>query len=355
MKSGRILVVDDDVVNVDLIRDILDDQFLVESAFSGQEGLDLAYKFKPDIILLDIMMPDLDGYEVCKKIRESKDLRFTKTFLVSAKIQKEDRLQGYDCGADEYISKPFYEKELLAKIKVFLNLKYEQEFDEMKMDLFKLLHHEAKTPLNAILGFSRLIQQQANADVNCSLCSSRIHYVIQNSERLMRLIETINLLAELKEGRCVKLGEGFISSSIQTAISRIDHEKGLQNIFQLQFVRPHAEKIMMLDTDLLSEAIYYVMSGMFQYAQGGAKICINLKYEQEYCFVLFDVDKVFCAQEDMARVFEEFSSNDIRHHSGRFNMGLAIARYIVKQHRGDMIMQKNDGNRVQFVLNFKIK
>lgn len=123
----KILAVDDDDANLNIITEILSDDYHVKTALTGEEALEVVDSFIPDLVLLDIMMPGIDGYEVCKMLRADSKLSNTKILFLSAKELLEDRLFGYGVGGDDYITKPFDEEELLAKIKVFLRLKYEEE------------------------------------------------------------------------------------------------------------------------------------------------------------------------------------------------------------------------------------
>ncbi len=125
-EGDKILIVDDDKQNLEIISYMLSDHYTIELAQSGEEALKIAETFHPGIVLLDIMMPGIDGYEVCKRMREDVRLRGVKIILVSAKTLVEDRLKGYNLGADDYIQKPFNEDELFSKIKVFERLNREE-------------------------------------------------------------------------------------------------------------------------------------------------------------------------------------------------------------------------------------
>jgi CheY-like chemotaxis protein len=157
MKSEhKILVVDDDPVNVDILREILEDKYSLAVARTGEEALDIATRFMPDLILLDIMMPGIDGYEVCRRIRASNWYKFTKIILVSAKAMTEERLEGYKVGADDYITKPFVEEELEAKIKVYLKLKSVEEVEKVKSEALARLESVVENmPIVAIKSFDK--------------------------------------------------------------------------------------------------------------------------------------------------------------------------------------------------------
>lgn len=131
LKQHKILVVDDDAVNLDVIEEALDNEYNIKTCLNGEETLNVIEQYNPDIVLLDIMMPGIDGYEVCQKIRENPNLYHTKIIFISAKEMLKDRLAGYQVGGDDYIVKPFEEEELRAKVKVFLRLKYEEEIKSL--------------------------------------------------------------------------------------------------------------------------------------------------------------------------------------------------------------------------------
>jgi putative two-component system response regulator len=122
--NKRILIVDDDPTNVAIIEEMLENyDHTLDFASTGEDALQIMNKRKPDLVLLDVMMPGIDGFEVCRKIRTEGVWDSVKIILVTGKAMLEERLNGYKVGADDYIVKPFNEEELLAKIQVFLRLK----------------------------------------------------------------------------------------------------------------------------------------------------------------------------------------------------------------------------------------
>ena len=120
--KGRILIVDDIPTNVDILRRILRKDYDLETAASGEECLAKLPAFKPQLVLLDIMMPGIDGYETCRRIKSSDLGPFIQVILVSGKGSAAERLQGYEAQADDYIVKPFNHEELLSKVRVHFRL-----------------------------------------------------------------------------------------------------------------------------------------------------------------------------------------------------------------------------------------
>lgn len=150
-RRPRILIVDDHPANIAILEEMLCDDYRVVSVLSGTEALAALEDFRPDLILLDIMMPGIDGYEVCRRIRADSEHRHTKILMLSAKALLEERLAGYQAGADDYVTKPFDEDELLSKIRVFLRLKTEEEVEQLKDELLMVLQDEDRTPFQSLI------------------------------------------------------------------------------------------------------------------------------------------------------------------------------------------------------------
>ncbi|MCP4755267.1 MAG: response regulator [Proteobacteria bacterium] len=126
-KTARILVVDDDPVIVKYLQEILEDDYVLDIAISGEQALDAIRESKPDIILLDVMLPDESGYDICKTVKSIEEFKQIKVLFLSAKARLEERLIGYEAGADEYITKPVDGSELLAKLRVYSRLIIEEK------------------------------------------------------------------------------------------------------------------------------------------------------------------------------------------------------------------------------------
>jgi DNA-binding response OmpR family regulator len=121
MSQAKILVVDDEADLVETIRFSLElEGYNVLVASNGEEGLNLARQEKPDLILLDLMLPKLDGYKVCRLLKFDERYKHIPILMLTAKTQEKDKILGKETGANEYITKPFDMDELMAKIKAYL-------------------------------------------------------------------------------------------------------------------------------------------------------------------------------------------------------------------------------------------
>ncbi|MGH7769435.1 MAG: response regulator, partial [Candidatus Binatia bacterium] len=121
---NKILIVDDEPFNLDLLEQELGDHhYDIERAGDGAEALDKVESFKPDLLLLDYMMPKMNGIEVLKRLRQDERHKSIPVILLTAKGSQEDKVRGLDAGADDYVVKPFDSFELLARVRAMIRLK----------------------------------------------------------------------------------------------------------------------------------------------------------------------------------------------------------------------------------------
>lgn len=163
-KSNKILIVDDAVDTVELLKKRFQAEgYETEEAFNGEEGLQKVPEFNPDLIVLDIMMPKIDGYEVCQRLKSDEETRYIPILMLTAKGEIEHKVKGLNIGADDYLSKPFDYKELSARVRSLLASKaaHEKKAEVEKTGalehMMDQVAHEIRNPLTAIGGFARKV------------------------------------------------------------------------------------------------------------------------------------------------------------------------------------------------------
>ncbi len=173
MDAKKILIIEDEKSISDIIKfNLTKEGFAIETAFNGQEGLDKALSLNPDLILLDIMLPIMDGFAVCKKIREQSNVPI---LMLTAKEEEVDKVLGLELGADDYITKPFGMRELIARIKANIrrseiadNAKNEpsnvQEFGNLAIDMNRYEVRKDDKPLELTLREFELLKYLAERE-----------------------------------------------------------------------------------------------------------------------------------------------------------------------------------------------
>jgi two-component system phosphate regulon response regulator PhoB len=148
MKSKLLLIEDEDSLAYTLKTFFEKKNFNVEIVKDGEDALFQAESMKPDVVLLDWMLPNMSGLEICRQIRTAKDIKKTPIIFLTAKGEEEDKLRGLDIGADDYITKPFSQRELLARINALLRRSNPSNLDDelsyKKLIIMNLKTHRVK-------------------------------------------------------------------------------------------------------------------------------------------------------------------------------------------------------------------
>lgn len=234
VERRRVLVVDDDHTNIDLITSILEENYDVRSAYNGEDALELIRSGEiPDIILLDVMMPKMDGYTVCKCLQSDPATAGIPIVFVSALHSPGDEARGLRLGAMDYISKPIAPAIVLLRVKTQLELKahreqleqlvaakasqlkkaYDElkELDRLKSALLDSVSHELRTPLTSVIGFAKVSAKKLsssvlpvleNADDRKGLKAGmqvldNLHHIADQAEHLSQQVHNVMELSEL--------------------------------------------------------------------------------------------------------------------------------------------------------------
>ena len=161
--GGNILVVDDTKENLRILADALGEEgYKVRPALSGRMALEAARKELPDLILLDILMPGMDGYEVCEILKADQALKDVPVIFISALNEVGDKMKGFSAGGVDYISKPFQTEEVLARVKTHLTLRQLQKDVEGKNTRLRELNRDLQSALDEIKTLRGIIPICAN-------------------------------------------------------------------------------------------------------------------------------------------------------------------------------------------------
>ena len=205
--GGRVLIIDDHPTNIDVLYDFLTDKgFEVLVAEDGESALSRLQYAQPDVILLDIMMPGLDGFETCRRLKENPETRGIPVIYMTALDNLDDKMKGFESGAVDYITKPFQNQEVLARLRTHLALKRMEENLQKNnaqlrdqneaLDAYaRTVAHDLKNPLHLILNYARLIEEEATLN---SVSKQDLHNIIQSAERMNHIIHDLLLLSQLR-------------------------------------------------------------------------------------------------------------------------------------------------------------
>jgi CheY-like chemotaxis protein/two-component sensor histidine kinase len=295
MTVPLIFVIDDEPDNFDVIETFLSDaDYQLNYAASGQEALMLLNTFSPDLILLDVMMPGLDGIEVCQQLKASSQWQAIPIIMVTALTSKEDLSRCLEAGADDFISKPVNRFELRARVKSMLRIKQQydriQEFSVIQRDTINILgqnleeltgnlavslSHELNTPLNGIIGVIEVLKDNIQ-DMEITEVREILSWADQSANRLNELTKKFLLYLQLE----ITVSQQKDLGTAQTQFSAADikmalaiHAKSYERNEDLKFELEEAN--LSLPEKYLSILLKELVDNALKYSACGTEIQIK--------------------------------------------------------------------------------
>ena len=342
-----ILAVDDNPAHLDVIRRILGAEYSLHCATAGAEALRLAHEHPPDLVLLDVMMPGLDGYETCRHFRLDPVLRRAKIILVSTRGMVEERLRADEAGADDTIAQPFEPAELEARVRVFLRLQHLEELDRMKRDLWTLIGQETRTPLASMLGALELISEEAGERATSlrELCT----LAVGSMGRLRELLEKSQLLFELRGDGVEMAPQAIAVLPMLQRTSALSRERASRGDLEIRIEAPPETRVF-ADPDYLPMVLGYVLDYAIGMSPAGKPLDLIATESDGDSWVHVVHRGPAIRGDRLAALFEPLHAVDMDHHARGTGLGLALAREVAWRHGGDLTALSVSEQETRFTL-----
>lgn len=343
------MVIEDQNVMRDNLLELLEtEEFEVIGAENGKIGVELALKDPPDVILCDVMMPELDGYSVLQSLRSHRQTATIPFIFLTAKSDRVDLRQGMELGADDYLTKPYTPDEVIKAIDTQLKKQEaidrlaQSKLEELRSNIIHSLPHELRTPLNGILGFSELIVYKCD-QLNLPDVRDMAEGIRRSGERLHRLIQNFLLYAELEllasNPEEVKLLRSHrVESTKNLIVDRVTIKaQAAKRLADLQL--DMEESPALISDIMLNKIIEELIENALKFSEEETQIHIRTKCQNNQ-FILEvinegrgmtpeQIDKLGAYMQFERRLYEQQGTG----------LGLTIVKRISQLHAGELIIE----------------
>jgi signal transduction histidine kinase len=362
--TGLILIVDDTPANLDALSTVLSDVgYEIAIATSGEKALQLLQRRSPDLILLDVRMPGIDGFETCDRIKSnSKTCNIPIVFMTSL-IDLNNKIKGFNCGAVDYISKPFQEQEILARVKTHIQLRLltqnlEQQVAEQtaslrtanealenanisKRSFLSTMSQEIRTPIDAILRLAEQLQEQKSGTLNTQQVDD-LAKIERNGNHLLSLINNTLKLANIESGQLkLDLDSIVIEDLCRSCLVAIQSLADRKNIKLILTIEPNLPQLS-IDERQMRQVILNLLNNAVKFTTAGSvtlsvtKAMLPDSENISGIRIAIADTGIGITSENIKQLFQPFVqiANLLgERHEGN-GLGLILAKQIVELHNG---------------------
>lgn len=345
---ARILLVDDDRINRRILAGILQPEgYELTEAGSGEETLERYAAQPPDLVLLDVMMPGIDGFTTCRRLKEQHGDHCAPVIFITAKSESDDVVQGFAAGGVDYLPKPFRAKEVLARIRLHLQnralieaqrtlVEQLSQANAAKNQLLGMAAHDLRNPLASIRALAGLLQEDGAGPLNAD--QRDLIATIQEASQSM-----LTLVNELLDTSVLESGEVAIAPVEASLAELLEKEIRLQNLNAAgkgqRIVLAPGDALparLRFDPDKVRQVINNLLSNACKFSPPGSVITVRKAVAPGTCTVAVQDQGPGIPENERHKLFQDFGRTSVRPTSGEKStgLGLAICRRIMVAHGG---------------------
>ena len=365
LHDAKVLLVDDQPTNLKILRQALEPAgYQILAATCGARALDIAQRARPDLILLDVTMPGMDGFETCRRLKAGPATASIPVLFITARTETEDVVEGFGVGGADYIAKPFRSEEVLARVAAHVRIKRLtaqvraqnkeleaanreiREADRRKSEYLAHMSHDLRTPMNAIIGYTRLLLRRSK-DVLEERQYRNLENIRTSGDYLLALLNDIIDLAKIESGRMdLKVGEVDLERLVRGCLAAMGPlaKDGVELRMERSF-----DGSVHTDEDRLRRVLMNLLGNAVKYTDAGS-IAVGLAPHDGGVELSVADTGAGIPRDDLPHIFDEF--RQVEGQAGKkpegAGLGLAIVRKSVALLGGTIGVESREGEGSRF-------
>lgn len=355
-----ILVVDDVPGNLVILNDILEaNGFKVRPVLNGTLALQVAEKEKPDLILLDIMMPDMDGFEVCRRFKEHEQLHDIPIIFISALTDTGDIVKAFNSGGVDYISKPFRAQEVVARVSTHITLKRQkrelQELNAAKDKFFTIIAHDLRGPFNGFLGLTQIMAEEISTLTTDEIQRMAVD-LNSSASKLFQLLKNLLNWSRIQQGLMPFNPEKL---DLYTIINKsIGLHQDAAKMKGIGIVNSISEgQMVFADNNLFQTVIRNLLSNAIKFTNKGGNIILSAHSNDVGLIQISIKDSgIGISPEMIGKLFRIDSRTGRKGTEGELStgLGLLLCKEFVEKHGGKIWVESEEGKGSNFYFTIPI-
>lgn len=350
----KVLVVDDDRINIRILSGMLKAEgYELSEASSGEQALEVYDRFLPDLVLLDVMLPGINGFETCRSLHQRHGKACAPIIFITAKNESDDIVEGLSAGGVDYLPKPFQAKEVAARIRTHLQnrilLDQLSQANMAKNRFLGMAAHDLRNPLASIRGLAEFLCDGTVGQLTPDQLDL-VKTIHDASQSMLTLVNELLDVASIESGKLqIVLRSGSLAALITKSVYLANIEAARKNT-RITFTAPSTPDQANFDPDRLKQVIDNLLSNAVKYSPPGSTITVEFaQTPQALSFSVKDQGPGIPAGES-DKLFKDFSRLSVKPTGGEKStgLGLAICRKIVEAHHGDISAKNLPGLGCEF-------
>lgn len=338
--KGTILVVEDNEANRGLLATLLQRSgHTVLLAENGIEALKIMREDNPDVVLLDIMMPKMDGYQVLDNMKQDPDLRDIPVLVISAVDDMDSVVKCIELGADDYLYKPIKRILLTARVEACLakklwrqrELERLTELNRLKDQFVRTVSHELKNPIMLIMGFVEILGEMSAEELAES--KDYLERIGHHTQQMQNLIEDLLDLSKLETGPVLTFAETSLADMLNASVDAFKLVAERKNV-TIECEAVVQDVVLYVDVDRIRRVLENLLSNAVKYTDENGKVSLNAEIAANEVVICITDTGSGIPEEDVAQIFDQFYRVDRHREIEGTGLGLAIVKAIVEQHKG---------------------
>lgn len=354
-KNNLVLIVDDNYKNLQLLGNVLRNEDLeIAVATNGMQAIQIAKEVQPNLILLDIMMPGVDGYQVCETLKKESSTQEIPIIFLTAKTDSDDIIKGLSLGAVDYITKPFNTQELLIRVKTHLrlqNITNELKIRNIEKDkFFSIIAHDLKNPFITMLGFSSMLVTDYY-DFNDE---ERISYLMEMESVAKKSYELLDNLLQWSRSQTGRLEYNPIPFNlfdiVKNTVELLEPQAKAKDIIisnlVAEFVPVYA------DMEMIRTTIRNIISNAIKFTKNNGNIFISVKNSDDLVKLSIKDNGIGMNQETLEGLFNITTHNSRRgtNNETGTGLGLILCKEFVEKNNGKLEVISTPNEGTEFII-----